>query len=59
VDRAEEKVALEEEAQLTARVGITEEAEADTQEEEVPTVVQADKTVVAEALLTPVPTSKT
>ena len=56
---AEEKGALEEEAQLTAQAGITEEAAADTLEAEGPTVVQADKTEEEEVPLTPVPTNST
>jgi hypothetical protein len=56
---AEEKEALEEEAQLTAQAGITEEAAADTLEAEGPTVVQADKTEEEEVPLTPVPTNST
>ena len=55
----EEKEALEEEAQPIAQVGITEEAEAVTLGEEVPTVVQADKTEAEEAPLTLALTSKT
>ena len=56
---AEEKGALEEEAQLTAQAGITEEAAADTLEAEGPTVVQADKTEEEEVPLTPVRTNST
>jgi hypothetical protein len=56
---AEEKGALEEEEELTAQAGITEEEAEDTLEAEGPTVVRADKTEAAEVPLTPVPTNST